>query len=200
MRILLPLTMLAALAAVAGCGGGDAGGGSDAATAKPAVGLPTGLVVPQLEGSPQTISATKTAAAPGDELVLEGYIGGSADPFVDGLAAFTIVDTGQVKPCDAKADDQCPQPWDFCCEPREKVTAASATVQVVDDAGVVIPAGLRGYAGLRPGGRVLVAGTVAQADNGLLVVNADAVQLTQAAPAAAPASACGSHACGGCGE
>ncbi|MFW5751196.1 MAG: hypothetical protein ACOCZK_06065, partial [Planctomycetota bacterium] len=141
MRILLPLSLLALVVVIAGCGGGGDGGQADAVTTKP-VGLPTGLVVPQLTGTPQTITATKTSAAPGDQLLIEGYIGGSADPFVDDLAAFTIVDTGQVKPCDAKADDQCPQPWDFCCSPREKITAASATVQVVDDAGVVIPAGL----------------------------------------------------------
>ena len=48
-----------------------------------------------------------------DEVVLVGRIGGSEAPFVDGLAAFTIVDA-KVPPC--SAEEGCETPWDYCCE------------------------------------------------------------------------------------
>ncbi len=47
---------------------------------------------------------------------LSGRIGGSEKPFVDGLAAFTIVDL-KVPYC---ADDEgCPTPWDYCCNQKD---------------------------------------------------------------------------------
>ncbi len=49
----------------------------------------------------------------GQEVTLVGRIGGSSKPFVEGLAAFTIVDP-KVPHC-AK-EEGCPTPWDYCCE------------------------------------------------------------------------------------
>ncbi len=46
----------------------------------------------------------------GQEVTLFGIIGGSSKPFVEGLAAFTIVDP-KVPYC---ADEEgCPTPWDY---------------------------------------------------------------------------------------
>ena len=42
-----------------------------------------------------------------------GRIGGSENPWIEGLAAFTIVDP-VMKHCGELGDDGCPKPWDFC--------------------------------------------------------------------------------------
>jgi hypothetical protein len=48
-----------------------------------------------------------------DDVVVVGRIGGSEIPWIDGMAAFTIVDP-LMKHCHELADDGCPKPWDFC--------------------------------------------------------------------------------------
>lgn len=48
-----------------------------------------------------------------DEVVVVGRIGGRETPFVDGLAAFMIVDE-VMKPCNEMGDDGCTKPWDYC--------------------------------------------------------------------------------------
>lgn len=48
-----------------------------------------------------------------DEVVVVGRIGGMEHPFVEGMAAFSIVDPA-MKPCNEIGDDACPKPWDYC--------------------------------------------------------------------------------------
>ena len=48
-----------------------------------------------------------------DDVVIVGRIGGSEIPWIEGMAAFTIVDP-LMKHCHELADDGCPKPWDFC--------------------------------------------------------------------------------------
>jgi len=48
-----------------------------------------------------------------DEVVMVGRIGGMEDPWVEDLAAFSIVDPA-MKPCNEIGDDACPKPWDYC--------------------------------------------------------------------------------------
>ena len=44
-----------------------------------------------------------------DDVVIVGRIGGSENPWVEGRAAFSIVDPS-LKPC----EEGCPKPWDYC--------------------------------------------------------------------------------------
>ena len=44
-----------------------------------------------------------------ENIVIVGRIGGSENPWVEGRAAFSIVDPS-LKPC----EDGCPKPWDYC--------------------------------------------------------------------------------------
>ena len=48
-----------------------------------------------------------------DDVVVVGRIGGEEDPWVEGVAAFSIVDLS-IKSCNEIGDDACPKPWDFC--------------------------------------------------------------------------------------
>lgn len=48
-----------------------------------------------------------------DDVVIVGRIGGSESPWVDGRAAFSIVDVS-LKSCAEVGSDDCPKPWDYC--------------------------------------------------------------------------------------
>jgi hypothetical protein len=48
-----------------------------------------------------------------DEVVIVGRIGGSENPWVDGRAAFSIVDTS-LESCLECGSEGCPKPWDYC--------------------------------------------------------------------------------------
>ena len=71
----------------------------------------------------------------GDEVVVVGRIGGRANPWVKGAAAFSIVDEA-VKSCDQIPGDNCPTPWDYCCEVG--LPQKTMFVTFVDEAGKVV--------------------------------------------------------------
>ena len=177
MHSILKSTMILALGlALAACGGDADGKGPSTETESL---LPADLVVTALEGEPQTITQVKASAKVGAEVLVKGYIGGSAEPFQAELAAFTIADTDIVTPCNERPADSCPIPWDFCCDPPDKRAAAMASVQVVDAKGLPVAQGLEGHGGLAKGGRIIVKGTVTMAEAGNLVIDAAAIRVVR---------------------
>lgn len=142
----------------------------------PRAGLPAGFFVDREPGAAVDVSAARKAGTMkrGDEVVLRGRIGGSKAPFVPGRAVFTMVGRA-LKPCNEKPDDQCPEPWDYCCDTTEDILANSVTVQVVDARGRTLRTDMKGRRGLKELSEVVVVGTVASADGKAVVVNATAV-------------------------
>lgn len=96
---------------------GAASGAAYLASAEPAGAMPVGEARQTIEDD--------------QEVTLVGRIGGSSKPFVDGLAAFTIVDP-KVPYC--AEDEGCPTPWDYCCQ-TDAVKENIATVKLVDESG-----------------------------------------------------------------
>lgn len=105
-----------------------------------------------------TVADIKPTASEGDAVVLRARIGGRRDPITPGAAVFSVVDPA-VPSCDQIPGDNCPTPWDYCCEPRESLTANAATVQLVDADGKPVQADLTA-AGLEPLDEIVVVGTV----------------------------------------
>lgn len=104
-------------------------------------------------------------------VTLVGVIGGSTKPFVDGLAAFTIVDA-KVPYC--SADEGCPTPWDYCCT-QDQVKGNMATVKIVDDAGKPVADDARKMLNVKELSTVVVQGTARRDDQGNLTVAASKV-------------------------
>ena len=77
------------------------------------------------------VGEARESVADEQAVTLVGTIGGSPEPFVDGIAAFTIVDP-KVPYC--TPDEGCPTPWDYCCT-QDQVKGNIATVKIVDEAG-----------------------------------------------------------------
>ncbi len=161
---------------VIGCDRGFTGAGSASAagTTPSSDQLPAGLFLAEAPSGAKDIGAVKRAPDAASEVVVRGRIGGRVDPFVKGRAMFMLADRS-VPTCAEKHGHGCPTPWDYCCEPKERVLANTATIQVVGSDGRPLKADLRGRNGLEPTAHVVVAGRVSKRDDGVLVVDAGGI-------------------------
>lgn len=107
----------------------------------------------------------------GQDITLVGVIGGSSKPFVEGLAAFTVVDP-KVPYC--AAEEGCPTPWDYCCT-QDQVKENVATIKIVDDSGKPITKDAREFLNVKELSTVVVTGKAKRDDQGNLTVAASKV-------------------------
>jgi hypothetical protein len=107
----------------------------------------------------------------GQEVTLVGRIGGSSKPFVEGLAAFTIVDP-KVPFC--APSEGCPTPWDYCCE-TDAVRSNIATIKILSGAGTPVNASARELLKVKELATVVVNGKAKRDDQGNLTVSATQV-------------------------
>lgn len=109
------------------------------------------------------------------EVVLIGRIGGSTDPFVNGIAAFTIVDS-KVPYC-AK-EEGCPTPWDYCCE-QNQVKDNIAMVKIVDAQGKPVSQDARALLGVKELSMIVVRGKAQRDADGNLALLANQVYVKE---------------------
>lgn len=171
--LLLPLALLALA-----CDDGEPAGAAQASAQQAEDGsavLPADLVAEAPPEGATGVSRIRSSAADGDQVVVEGVVGGREEPIGENRAIFTLLDPS-VQTCDRNEDDACEAPWDACCEPADVVAANSASVQVVDEAGRPLRTGLIGVGGLAPLKRVIVVGTYHTSPDGQ-AVTVDASQI-----------------------
>ena len=173
-------SLAAALAiTIVGCGQGSSPTPDSSSPAASAENLiPQELVASdQLEGAIGVVDARKDVQE-GKEAVVTGFIGGRAEPFVEGRAIFTLADSKAIIRCDVDDDDHCATPWDACCDDPAKIKASIATVQIVDGDGMVLKQTLKDFQGIKPGSTVSVKGTIAPGSTkDALVINADQIHV-----------------------
>ena len=116
----------------------------------------------------ENVIPLRESAGDQQEVIVVGRIGGSANPWVDGRAAFSIVDTS-LEACSDRKDDPCPQPWDYCCE-TDRLAKAKALVKFVDGQGRLLPADARELFSLKELQTVVVRGRAQRDDAGNLTV------------------------------
>ena len=168
---------------LAGCGSEapDAGTGGDGpreatADATPSATLPGDLFLGSEPEGGVDVAALKKTAKEGEEVVLVGRIGGNRAPFVAGRAVMTLADPALVPCNEMSMEDECPLPWDYCCEERGVLTASTATVEVDGPDGRPLRTDLKGAGGLEELKTVVVVGTVApRPDPAVLVVRAKGI-------------------------
>ena len=119
------------------------------------------------------VKDTRAAAKDAEEVTLVGRIGGDEKPWVEGQAAFLIVDTS-LKPCNERPGDDCPIPWDYCCDAGELPTS-KAMIKIVDAAGKTIATDARKLLGVKELQTVVVHGKAKRDDAGNLTVLADKI-------------------------
>lgn len=163
----ISIVSMTLLAVLAGCGESEVSGpelsttgasGSEYLTASE----PTGAVA---------VGKARETTQDGDSVLLVGTIGGSTQPFVEGAAAFTIVDPS-VPYC--AAEEGCPTPWDYCCT-QDQVKDNIATVKIVDTSGNTVAEDARPLLGVRELSTVVVQGEAQRDEHGNLTVAATQV-------------------------
>jgi hypothetical protein len=116
---LLPLAALLTLPLLAlGCS-------SEASTeaAPPArPGLPATFWLDAAQGEAVGVRSARESAEDGAEVTVSGHLQDFGD-----LATFRMVDLA-LAPC----TDQCPTPWDFCCEDPADLTVSTINVEFLD--------------------------------------------------------------------
>ena len=151
--------------------------GTAAGTAAPA---PAVFVAEPPTGEATPIPEARKKLKPGDEVLLSGMVMGLKEPFVESRAVFVLGDRGTLVPCNERHSDRCKTPWDNCCDDPAAKVAGTATIQVLDDNGKVLPQTLKGAIGLKELSRVVVAGKVApNASEDAFVVNATAIHVVK---------------------
>ncbi len=127
---------------------------------------------PQIDGSrflldkepedAKGVIACRASAQTDDQVVVVGRIGGRKDPWIKGRAAFSIVDTSLLA-CNDREGDDCPIPWDYCCE-TDKLPTSTAHVKFVDSEGRVLEAGARDLFAVKELQTVVISGSAQRDD------------------------------------
>lgn len=129
------------------------------------------LLTSEPEGAAEVIAARETAKDQ-DEVVVVGRIGGDLDPWVKGVAAFTIVDSS-IRACsDEVAGGEpcsCKTPWDYCCE-LNKLKNSMVLVKIVDKKGKVIPHDAKEKFGVKELDTVTVKGKIKRGEDGSMSI------------------------------
>jgi hypothetical protein len=130
--------------------------------------------------------------SPGKKVVLSGEVMGRMDPFIKGRAMVTLGDPTKITPCNRIPGDSCETPWDVCCDDPEVIKKSIATIQILNQDGRVLKAGLKGYKGIKELSFLTVVGTIAKGSNANnLLIDASAFHVAKVSPYkdAAPVSA-----------
>ncbi len=164
--------LVALLAGLCGCDRGSTPAGNAGASAG---GSGAAWLATEEPAGARPVGEARQTAVDGQPVVLFGHIGGSAQPFVTGAAAFTIVDP-KVPWC--PDEEGCPTPWDYCCKQNE-VRENIATIKLVDAAGKLVASDAKELLGVRELSLVVVAGKASRDEAGNLVVLAEKVHVRQ---------------------
>ncbi len=123
------------------------------------------------------VVGVRETAKHGDAVVIVGRIGGSANPWIEDRAAFSIVDRS-LKACSDIPGDACPIPWDYCCE-TDKLPTGTALVKVVDKEGNLVKEDARQLLGVKELATVVIKGKAERDKTGNLTILATHVFIKQ---------------------
>lgn len=171
MKAILSLTLVSSLVAMSGCSETETPGASKSES------VPNGkqYLTAAEPANSTPVGEARQNVKDGDRVAVVGHIGGSVKPFVDGIAAFTIVDPN-VEYC--APEEGCPTPWDYCCT-QDEVKESIATVKVVNDGGQPVAEDARRLLGVKELSLVVVEGTAKRDEQGNLSVLARKVYVKQ---------------------
>ena len=134
----------------------------------------------------KSILQVREESKQGDEVVLVGRIGGDVNPWVEGRAAFSLVDLS-AKACSDIAGDSCPTPWDYCCE-TDKLVKGKTLIKLVGDDGQPVATDARELLGVKELDTLVVQGKAQRDDSGNLTILASKIFVRPAGASTAAAT------------
>ena len=161
--LLVPFLVLA-------CGAETPDGDSSSASTS---GLPDSYWLTSDPADARDVAAARADLTDGATVTVRGVIGGSKRPFVDGLAAFTLVDPA-LEPC--SEEEGCRTPWDYCCFDPQTIAENSVTVEF-RNGDAVRSESLLGVRGLDHLASVVVQGTAELDSQGNVTIVASGVRV-----------------------
>ena len=163
---------LSLIVTLVGCSAETSTTSAEKAPAMAAVDGSSYLLNSEPEGAGDVIKV-RNEAANDDDVLIVGRIGGSSNPWIEGRAAFTIVDES-LKACNDTMGDRCPSPWDYCCE-SNKLPTSTALVKFVDESGSVVKADAKSMLGIQELSTLVIQGKAKRDEAGNLTILASAV-------------------------
>jgi hypothetical protein len=121
------------------------------------------------------VIAARAAANNGDPIVVVGRIGGSTNPWVEGRAAFMLLDASVAVVANGTAPTENQICMDDCCAIQR--AASTTLVKVVDERGSVLAADARHLFGVAAEDMVVVRGKVSKDEAGNFTVLAEGVHV-----------------------
>jgi hypothetical protein len=122
------------------------------------------------------ISELRTNRKAGETVTFSGKIIGSREVLIDGLAVMIMGDPAKMTTCDLRPGDACKTPWDVCCDDYKVIKDNIVTVQILDQSGTPIKAGLKGLAGIKEMSALTVTGVVDDSSNERnMIINATGI-------------------------
>ena len=128
----------------------------------------TKFVLAEEPADAKTVLEVREESKDGDAVVIVGRIGGDRDPWVTDRASFLIVDPTLI-PCNERKGDNCPTPWDYCCD-SDVLAKSKATIKFVDDAGKTLANDARQLFNVKELQTVVVKGQAKRDEAGNLTV------------------------------
>jgi hypothetical protein len=168
MKTFIPALLIAAAAtAVAGCGSS-----SEPSATRASIDGSRFLLADEPEDAVGVIEA-RESAEDGAPIVVVGRIGGAANPWVEGRAAFTLIDASMAMVAEGEDDEEGELCTGDCCAADR--AGCTTLVKVVDADGRVLAADSRQLLGLAENDTVVVRGKANKDATGNFIVLAEGV-------------------------
>lgn len=168
------LTCGVVMAGLVGCGSGSTGSVSEQSVTPVSFDGAKYVLAEEPEGAIGVIAA-RESGKDGEPLVVVGRIGGAVNPWIEGRAAFMLLDASMsiaANGTKAEGNTIC---LDECC--AKERTGSTTLVKVVDATGRVLPADARKLFDVAVNDMVVVQGKVSKDAQGNFVVLADGVHV-----------------------
>ena len=161
---IIKLTLAALAITLASCSEKNKDTTSKAETKTPPISLSPYLLT-EAPADPIDIIDLRKSATPGDTVTFSGQALGADKIFMANRAIMTLGDPNKLISCDLGTCKGCPTPWDVCCDTPEDITSSIVTVQIVDNSGSPLKAGIKGLGGIKELSKLVITGTVAPGSN-----------------------------------
>jgi hypothetical protein len=175
-KILSYMVALVSVAMISGCGGSSIANVGSLESAPAPVDGSKYVLAEEPDGAVGVIAA-RESASDGDPIVVVGRIGGATNPWIDGRAAFMLLDASMTVVADGADCVEGQICLDDCC--AQERAGSTTLVKVVDASGRVLAADARQLLGVAADDMVVVRGNVSKDENGNFVVLADGVHIRE---------------------
>lgn len=163
------------ITALIGCGSSSSSSDMDSLAVTPiSIDGSKFILAEEPDGAIGVIEARKTAAN-GDSVIVVGRIGGASNPWIEGRAAFMLLDASMVVVADGTESTDGEICMDECCATER--AGSTTLVKVVDDGGKVLAVDARQLLGVHADDMVVVSGKASKDDAGNFVVLANGVHV-----------------------